>query len=164
MFIGPGAISMRTDADTEVSGFGGSFGIAAGAAVTDNLVIYGELFDDIATSPTFSMGGQEFEADDTSAGVVAVGAGVAYYVMPLNLYFSGTLAASQLTVQVDGEEVGESDWGLGASLMVGKEWWVSHDWGLGLAGQFYAGQMKDKDDGPKWNTTAGALVFSATYN
>jgi hypothetical protein len=58
--------------------------------------------------------------------------------------------------------------GVGASFMAGKEWWVSHDWGLGVAGQFRVAWMKAKaefagsDD--TMTATAFAILFSATYN
>jgi hypothetical protein len=50
--------------------------------------------------------------------------------------------------------------------MIGKEWWVSDNWGLGIAGQFFAGRMNDSEapGAPTWETTAAALVFSATCN
>ena len=165
-FLGLGYTSMQLDdADLTVSGGGGAFGIAAGVAVSENLIVFAELFDDIAVNPTVEQGGATADTEDVSAGVVAIGAGIAYYIQPSNLYVSGTLSWGQLTVQQDGEEIGESDFGPGVSLMVGKEWWVSDNWGLGVALQLYAGSMKDSNDGgPTWKTTAAAIVGSATFN
>jgi hypothetical protein len=50
--------------------------------------------------------------------------------------------------------------------MVGKEWWVTQDWGLGLAGQFQVASMKDHPDGVSTRMTAEtfSLLFSATFN
>ncbi len=165
-FLGLGYTSMNLeDADLTVSGVGGAFGIAVGYAVSENLIIFGELFDDIAVNPEIKMGGMTLDTEDVNAGVVAIGAGIAYYIQPSNIYVSGTLSWGQLTVQQDGREVGESDFGPGVSLMVGKEWWVSNNWGLGAALQVYAGSMKDSQDGgPTWRTTAAAIVGSATFN
>ena len=83
-----------------------------------------------------------------------------------NVYISGTLATARLSVQEDNQEVGRSSFGLGASVMVGKEWWVSQKWGLGVAGQAFFGRMKDSDSSsaPTWGTGAIAVAFSATYN
>jgi hypothetical protein len=165
-FLGIGYTSMNLeDADLTVSGAGGAFGIAAGVAVSENFIIFAEIFDDIAVNPTVKLGGMTADTEDVNAGVVAIGLGAAYYIQPSNLYVSGTLSMGQLTVQQDGEEVGESDFGPGVSLMVGKEWWVSNSWGLGVALQVYAGSMKDSQDGgPTWKTTAAAIVGSATFN
>lgn len=163
IFLGLGYTSMSVDdLDVDVSGAGGAFGLAAGYAVTDNFIIFGEIFDDIAVSP--EVNGQNVDNNDVSAGVVALGIGAAYYFQPHNIYVSGTLAMGQVTIQNDGEEIAESDFGPGISLMVGKEWWVSPNWGVGVAAQVFAGTMKDKDDGPDISTKAAALAFSATFN
>jgi hypothetical protein len=155
-----------SEPDMQVYGPGGTVGLAAGWAVARNLIVYGEIFDDIAVSPTVKLGDATLETtEDTSAGVIAFGGGVAYYIMPINIYASLTLAAAQLTVSRGDKEVGNSDFGFGASLMVGKEWWVASDVGLGVALQLYGGTMKDKGaDEATWRTGAVALVLSATYN
>jgi hypothetical protein len=167
MWIGPGYTQMKLDdADLEVSGTGGSFGIQAGVAVQENLILYGQLFDDIAVNPSIKQGGMSADLDNVNAGVVGFGAGVTYYFMPSNMYVSGAVTYTQLSVQRDGEEIGESDWGPGVSLMVGKEWWVSNNWGVGVALQLFGGSMKDStsEGSPTWSTGAAALAFSATYN
>ena len=166
LFLGVGYTHMAADeADTTVKGSGGAFGLAVGYAVSPNLIAYGELFDNVAVGPTMEVGGATYGSDDdVAAGTVGVGIGVAYY-LPSNIYVSGTLAMSQVTIQQDGEEVGESEFGPGVSLMVGKEWWVSKNWGLGVAGQIYGGRMKDQGTNPPtWTTTAFTLAFSATFN
>ena len=49
--------------------------------------------------------------------------------------------------------------------MVGKEWWVTQDWGLGVAGEVLFASMKDAGDTSiTWTGTAFSVVFSATYN
>jgi hypothetical protein len=54
--------------------------------------------------------------------------------------------------------------------LVGKEWWVSDNWGLGLSGQMVPGTFRGKDPDltlglvPSWKATAFSLLFSATYN
>lgn len=162
--IGPAYTHMSADGAT-IKGNGGGFGLAIGGAVQDNLIVYGELFDDVAVGPEIEIDGLSGEAgEDTAAGVVGVGVGLAYYIMPANVYVSGTLTSARLTTQVDGEQIGQSDFGLGLSGMLGKEWWVSDNWGLGFAAQAFVGQMKDKDDGPTFTTMAAAVVLSATYN
>jgi hypothetical protein len=48
--------------------------------------------------------------------------------------------------------------------MLGKEWWISHDWGLGLALQVYGGSMDDQNDGETWTVGAFSIAASFTYN
>jgi hypothetical protein len=150
--------------DITISGAGGAFGLSAGFAVRPNLIVYGELFDDIAVNPDVEVNGQSGTTEDVAAGVVGVGVGIKYYMMPANIYFAGTLAMAQLTVQENGEEVGESDFGPGLSLMAGKEWLVSSKWGVGLGAQLFFGSMPEKDADYSWTTTAFALVGTASYN
>ena len=165
-FLGFGATRMRAaDVDATVSGPGGTFGIALGGAVAENLIVYGEVFDDVAVNPDIEVGAMQGSTTDTNAGQVGFGAGIAYYVMPLNLYLSGTLSASRLQIEQNNTTVGKSDLGPGVSLMIGKEWWASPQWGLGVAGQFFGGRMKDQGtNAPTWTTAAFGIVFSATYN
>ena len=155
--------------ELKISGAGGTFGLAVGGSVTENLVLFGELFDDVVFNPTVEYAGVEADTMDTSVGVFGFGAGLAYYFMPSNLYLSLTLAAAMLQADVDGEKVAETDLGFGANFLIGKEWWVSDQWGLGLAGQFFLGKMKDSGEDaagevPSWTTVAFGVVFSATFN
>jgi hypothetical protein len=160
-WLGPGYTSMKRESTLDVSGAGGSFGIAAGVALQENLIVFGQVFDDIATNPTVEVEGESLGEGDFNAGVV-VGAGVSYYFMPSNIYVAGALTATKLTVQHDGDEIGDSDFGPGVSFMVGKEWWVSNNVGLGVALHLFGGDMED--DGTGWFATAAAIAFSATYN
>jgi hypothetical protein len=168
LFIGPGYTRMGASegpSDIVVSGSGAAFGVAVGGSVSQNLIVYGELVTNVAVGPTVEVNGMSAGSnDDVSAGAVGVGVGLAYYVMPANVYVSGTVSMSQISIQEDGDEIGETDFGPGVSLMVGKEWWVSPTWGLGVAAQLFAGQMDDQDNGPTWTTTGFAVAFSATYD
>ncbi|MEO1271869.1 MAG: hypothetical protein AAFX99_27560 [Myxococcota bacterium] len=52
--------------------------------------------------------------------------------------------------------------GYTVNLMVGKGWWVSDQWGIGAAGQFYT--MSVPDDDTELSARAFGLLLSATYN
>jgi hypothetical protein len=151
--------------DLTISGGGGALNLAAGFAVRPNLILYGELLGDIAFGPTFELNGQTGTADNNvTAGVGGMGVGAAYYLMPANIYFSGTLSMAQLTVEAPGLEAVESDSGPGVTLVAGKEWLVSPKWGVGIAAQAFFGLIPEKNTDATWKTTALALLFSATYN
>jgi hypothetical protein len=119
----------------------------------------------VAVSPKLKIGGDEFKTkDDVSAGVVGVGGGVIYYFEPINLYVSLALLADRLQIQDGSDDVASTDRGLGIDVMVGKEWWVSDEWGLGIAGAFRHSSMKDQHDGPTWTSDSFNVAFSATFN
>lgn len=163
--VGPAGFAASASAggdEVTLSGSGGGFGLALGGAVNPRLILFVEVFDDIAVGPTLEVNGESATAsDDVRAGVIGFGPGIAYY-FPSNLYLSGTLALAKLSIQEDGEEVAESDTGFGVSGVLGKEWWVSSQWGLGIAAQMFLGSIPDGD--LDWATAGFMLAFSATYN
>ena len=59
----------------------------------------------------------------------------------------------------------------GLSLVIGKEWWASDNWGLGVAGQIYMARMKDRvpegfpgAEAPTWRALGLNLLFTASFN
>jgi len=173
MSLGPSATGMRAeDSDVRIRGGGGSLSVAVGGALTENLVLYGELFRDGIDDPDVD-GTHVDSSRAVEAGLGGIGPGVSYYFMPLNLYVSGTVALMWGTLTIE-DELDPDDrtqlstkGGLGLSLMVGKEWWLSRNWGLGIAARLTAAGMKDDDivDGDaKWSAGGFALLLSATYN
>lgn len=172
--LGPSAVAAVADdaAETSVSGAGGALGIALGYAIAPNVILYGEIFDNIALSPTIENEVMETElSDETAFGLVGIGPGIAVY-LPHNFYLSSTVAFARLVIDPDTEEDDDeatSDLGVAVTAAVGKEWWVSKNWGLGLALQLYGGAMKDgaeEDEGEDvtWSAGGALLAFSATLN
>jgi hypothetical protein len=148
-------------------GMGTSFGVALGGTVAPNLAVFGTLTFNFTDGPTVSDGQGNSARASGSLGLYAIGAGVVYYVQPLNLYVSGALTGVQLQfLDERGRTVYESKFGAGFQGIVGKEWWVSSEWGLGIALEtFLAGYMKDDADPTvRWSGHAFTLLFSATCN
>jgi len=154
--------------DTTISGGGMALSFAMGGAITPNLVIYGEFMATGAFDPTIKTGSSSsgMSGDVTLTGF---GPGVAYYLEPANLYFSGTMAFSQVTVNYDdGTSDSNSrdltDRGFGMAVTVGKEWWVSQNWGLGVAALLHVASMKVKSVDTRMTAEGISILFSATYN
>ncbi len=156
------------------SGVGFTWAAAFGGVVAPNLIIYGELFGMTVPDPNFSVsnGGGSQNLSGVTMSSFGIGPGVAYYFMPVNAFISGTVALSKIyfTDSASDSSLGDSDWGLGLSVIGGKEWWVSHDWGLGVAGQLYFGTMSDHPvyQGYSYDSRldvfALSVLFSATFN
>jgi hypothetical protein len=185
-----GAISSRSHADGfmfrflfGVSGFaaetghrslsGGGFdlGLAAGYALRPDLILQLDGIIAGPSDPTYRVDGEEMDRN-FSAGAYGLGPGATYYAK-YNLYATGAVYASWLlrtetvdTPPVGSEEVREgSRAGIGASLAVGKEWWVSDSWGLGVAGRGFLASMRDgESDDSTWAVRSFSLLFSATMN
>ena len=148
-----------------VSGGAFAFSAAFGGAVTPNLIIYGEFVGMVVSDPKVTMNGQSATASGTTMTMVGFGPGLAYYIEPVNLYFSGTLTLSKLSFDdTNSGATAESEMGFGLSAALGKEWWVAADWGLGAAFQFQVASMKDKGIDARLTGLGVALLFSATYN
>lgn len=165
MHLGPGYTSVSADDDkkTKLSGSGAGFGVSIGGMVVENFGIFGVISDTVASNPELEFDGETYDTKkDVSAGIVGLGAGVVYYVMPVNLYVSGALMADEFSIQEDGDEIAHSDKGLGLELMVGKEWWASDNWGLGVAGALRFTSVSE--DSTNWTGKGFNVVFSATYN
>jgi hypothetical protein len=153
--------------DFSVYGVSAPMSIAIGYTVTENLIINADIFGAGVINPTFKLNGQSASLDNTSITHAAFGVGFTYYIMPSNMYIAGSIGCAQSQLKTTIGNVTnkhETEMGLGVNLMIGKEWWVSDNWGLGLAGQFIYLSPKDKNVDSYLNTIAFGLLFSATYN
>jgi hypothetical protein len=151
------------------SGIGASFSAAFGGTIAPNLILYGEFLMTTITNAEWSLDGVKQGYSGMDMTLYGFGPGIAYYFMPINLYLSGTLTFTRVSfVDTYATYLGEenTDIGIGLSFTVGKEWWVSRDWGLGIAGQFHIASMRDDIAGysPRLRAAAFSLLFSATYN
>jgi hypothetical protein len=148
------------------SGLGETLCAAFGGAIAPNLILYGELLGTSVTNASLSANGVTQGYSDTDLTLAGFGPGIAYYIEPVNLYLSGTLTFTQVSFSntYSGYPAGDSNLGIGLSLMVGKEWWVSRDWGIGIAGQLHVASMGDPGYDTRLQATAFSVLFSATYN
>jgi hypothetical protein len=158
--------------DNSITGAGVGFSMAFGGSITPNLVLYGEFVTSSALEPNSKRGGTSNTLTGYNVDLFGIGPGVAYFLVPANVYFSGTLAFSQLTESYNGSSNSSSNnnsvdltnMGIGASFMVGKEWWVSTNWGLGVAGMLHLASMKMKNYDSRATAEAISILFSATCN
>jgi hypothetical protein len=163
--LGVGGAS-TSGAGAKYSGGSAVLGAAFGGAFSQHLIFYGEFVLLGMSSPS----GKNKAGNPSLAGNpvdhIGIGPGVAYYFMPLNLYLSGSLLFQKMLMTKSsdaGSEMQFTSTGLGLSFMVGKEWWISGDWGVGAAGQVLLTSAKDRD-GTQWGSGALSIMFTATYN
>ena len=149
----------------ELKGGAADMNLAFGGMVSKNLALHGTMW---------GWGVQDPDAEITSLGTLsqngylgmsAIGPGVTYYLMPANVYFSGSIGIGSLTGSDDLD--GNTGTGFALDATVGKEWWVGPNWGLGFAGDFTYLSAKDSDFSifnESWSVTSFGLRFSATFN
>jgi hypothetical protein len=152
------------------SGGGVTLAAAFGGVVAPNLVIFGELLATTILDPDYRVSGipgsTALNGTDMSMG--SIGPGIAYYFMPINLYLSGTLTFTKISFSdsTPRNASGDTNVGIGLSMMVGKEWWVGWDWGIGVAGRLQIASMRDYPEGydARMGATVFSILFSATFN
>lgn len=168
--MGGGPLNVEGDAGGEtltLKGAGVGLNIAVGGALNPSLVLFGEVAVHVVSDPDVEVGGLSGQASGNST-FGGLGAGMAYY-FPGNTFVGATLMMNNLTSDdgdpdTDDEEA--TDYGAGLKLQAGHEWWVSADWGLGVAAQVWAGATSEDVLGTTidYTATSFALLFSATYN
>jgi hypothetical protein len=148
------------------SGLGATYGAAFGGTIARNLILYGEVLGTTVTDATASYGGGAPDFSGLDLTLFGFGPGVAYYIEPVNLYLSGTLTFTEISFSDTNtaQPLDNTNLGIGFSFMVGKEWWVTPDWGIGIAGQFHIAAMHDPTVDARLRASVFSLLFSATYN
>ncbi len=151
-------------ADLETTGGGAALSVAIGGSVVEDLAIHAELFGVSAVAPTVSQNGTRIGSGsrEDSLSSVGIGAGLTYYFSPTNLYLSAAFGMGRVALRANGDEV-HSDTGIGLDFLLGKEWWVSENWGLGLAGQLIFTSVPSSGD-TDFHTVGLGLLLSASYN
>jgi hypothetical protein len=160
------SVPMSEDRGT-LYGVAGSFAAAFGGTIAPNLIIYGEISGMSATDPEFSYRGTSITQKDLTFSMITFGPGLAYYLQPANVYFSGSVGFGYFVFENNDDydwnsNRNETDLGFGFSTTMGKEWWVTADWGLGVAAQFQMATAKSYDN--RFTGYGLALMLSATYN
>jgi hypothetical protein len=168
MNLGLGAMSSKASQgglSAELSGGAGEFGIALGYAVTPSFIIAGDFWGVSVSDPEAKKNGQSLGNADATLSLTGFGLNLTYYFMPLNLYLTAVPSIATLSVE-SGGQTDETETGFAIRFAVGKEWWVSDNWGLGLNVQYAhsSNKVKDVTDPPSWGTNWFGVAFSATYN
>lgn len=147
---GAGGGGLHFDGDGHWGG-AGFFAFDIGGSPVENFVVH------------FRMSHYAFANNDVSllwdyVGVSTWGLGLTWYFMPFDIYLTASLAFANINLVRTGrfDDV-SSDGGFGTGLDVGKEWWVSKSWGLGLAARVVYVTTDI------YSSTGLGVVFSATY-
>lgn len=140
------------------SGVGFTATGALGGAIAPNLILFGEIVGTTVPSADFSSNGAYAGTSGYDLEMFGFGPGIAYYIEPANMYLSATLAFTKVSFidTYSGYPDSDTDFGLGVTLMVGKEWWIGPRWGFGIAGMAHLASMHD----PGWDTRLSAASFS----
>lgn len=166
LWVGAGGARSELKATSsrfELSGTASEMTFAIGGVVSPNLALHCTLFGWMVNNPDAELDGQPASIQG-DLDLTAVGGGLTYYVMPLNLYFSGTVGLGSLRLEHTPRGSSTSDVGLVTDATLGKEWWVGDQWGVGVATGFGYHSTPLKDSDGRWEGTSLTLRLSATMN
>ena len=128
-------------------GAGVSLGAALGGVVAPGPDRLRHVLRFSASDPRMFPGPDGYSSgtlDGVTLTMVGLGGGVAYY-LPNNVYVAGALATMRWRCRNRQQRQPSGvAFGLGLQGLLGKEWWVSHNWALGIAGQLTGATMTDK--------------------
>ncbi len=141
------------------SGTSGDYNFAVGAMIAPNLALHGTLWGWFVSNPDAEIDGQDFGSIDGDFGLSVIGGGFTYYIMPANVYLSGSVGSGTLTA-----DDSDSDAGIAIDASLGKEWWVGRKWGLGGALVFGYHSIPDASIDPNFTGTNYGVRFSVTFN
>lgn len=155
-------------------GFGVGHGASLGTAIVPNLIMYGAIVGSTISHPT-TINNVDSASVPNYVHQVAFGVGVAYFFESRHFYLSGTLTFPRVwfdyaSTSQSGYYGEKTDLGVGVSLMVGREWWVSDAWAIGVAAQAHLATMgcpvpdPSSDVDMRLYSGTFALLLSAGHN
>lgn len=172
--LGFGGASATGDYDgtsLDVKGGGVLLSLAFGKVVREDLALYGEIQGMSVSEPDVNVDDEGLDnVRDTSFS--SIGLGGSYYFMPLNAFVGGTLGLGTASVTLkpamgsssgSDELGGTTGTGIALGVHAGKEWWVSDNWGIGVAAYGTYLSLPDGRDSTLSVIYLG-LGASATYN
>ena len=156
-----------TAANLEAKGVASEFDIKLGGRIAPNTLLHATLAgvsngEDLEVSSTRGS----YSTSEKSESMSFLGIGLTYY-LPINVFLSGSIGLASFNLQDNGDDgniEGSTEEGLGFQVAVGKEWWVSDNWGLGVSAAFTYGSAEDKHDAGDASAYGINVMFSATFN
>ncbi|RPI89855.1 MAG: hypothetical protein EHM32_12185 [Spirochaetales bacterium] len=153
--------------DFETKGTATTLNLQIGYAIFENFVLF--LENGVSVMPESKVKHISAVTKSDKKNDVAIstfGLGLSWYLMPYNIHLSPLFFFS--VTEYDGPVLkGDSEGGGGLGLSIGKEWWVSDNWGLGVAFYIYSGSDTVKDQSNKkydMSSSVIGIMFTATYN
>ncbi|HEY3370685.1 MAG TPA: hypothetical protein VGK10_07550 [Prolixibacteraceae bacterium] len=159
-----------------MSGPGGMFDFKIGGEVRKNLLLHATILSNALAGPSVKSTLVDFNSTTEKApntfivGEEMAGVGITSYVMPANILVSGSIGFGRFSYT--DQENSASDYktkpGVSFQLKVGKEWWVSRNWGLGLGVTYGRTTSNLKNDlgevVKKYDSRRFGVLFNATFN
>jgi len=177
-FIGYGFVHSTQNVNyVDKSGAIWTFSLQIGYSFNQNIILFTSLDSVAVPSPfnpfdllpkSINPSAQRGATSSDSSGNFKYSIGANYYLMPQNMYVSLSFSLAHIGFSREKVFFSSADNGFGFATSLGKEWWVSKNWGLGLALNLSYDYFPTTRSGYPIITPIHAfaigLSFSATYN
>jgi hypothetical protein len=171
MGLGPvfGSITDKSSSfNFTYSGTGAEFDFKIGGTIQENLILHATMDSKSIVGPNIKNGSISVStSNNLSISEGFLGGGLTYYIMPANIFVSSSLGIGYYGfVNTDNNTNIATQKGLGIQLKLGKEWWVSANWGLGIGITYGKSNLTNKADGISEDLDSNrfGILFNATFN
>jgi hypothetical protein len=135
----------------EMSGTGFIVDFKLGGALNENLILHGTLISSVIPGPNIinlSNGSSANVTDNLNFGEAMFGAGLTYYFMPSNVFFSWSLGLGNFSIIDNNNSKNNvsTQRGFSMQIKIGKEWLISDKWGMGIALTYMKTNLTNKPD------------------
>ncbi len=153
----------------DFDGTGTLFDIRIGGAIAENLFLHGTIVSTSLIGPSITgMGLNNFNIGNALSITEGMwGGGITYYLMPSNIFFSGSIGSGIYSFIDDQIKLNLSTArGFSFQVKAGKEWFVSKKWGLGAALGYLSTNVDNSSGNSTEKVTSGrfSIMFNATLN
>lgn len=159
------------------NGTGALLDVKIGAAIYENIILHAAIITNLLDGPTVTttLSSSDFNPsihkapDSFSIRESMLGVGFTRYVMPANLYLSATIGVGYFSTSDSNNSKNNfsTDPGFSMQVKVGREWWISKNWALGLGlsyGKTRIRNLPPNEDAEKFNSNRIGILLTTTFN
>lgn len=140
-----------------------------GGCPVPNLALSADFQDFSRRDITMNVEGESVtQENDYEISVMSMAFGVTYYIPDLLFVGSNFSPVGQISLGTPNEKESYNGDMLGYSFRIGREWWVSENWGLGVELNYSYNKLSNIRDFNResavWITNTYGILFTATFN
>jgi hypothetical protein len=148
--------------DEELSGLTKSFAFLIGGSVIPGLAVGGGFTLDHASSPTYTIDGQELELADVSQMLLSIGPFVDFYPDPQGgLHFQGMVGWGGVETSSSGNVGGSDPTGVVFTLGGGYNFFFADEWSVGALARLSYASLSLNDT--SYSALSPALLVDVTF-
>jgi len=155
----------------KMSGTGAEFDFKIGGAIKENLILHATITSSTLPGPTIKMSDNTSikASDNMTVGEVMLGGGLTYYLMPSNVFLSSSIGIGNFSIIDNNDNTNNvsTQRGFSMQLKVGKEWWISKNWGFGVGLTYGKTNLTNEPGGgitEKMDSNRFGILFNTTFN